>query len=189
MACQARTIGFFALILSAVLCAAPAFALAGATDKAVKIPNFQVVSKELWRGSAPSEADLALLTKRGLKTVVNLRQSGASATKEEAIARKLGLKYVHIPMGFGTPSPKSINQFLAVVTDPENQPVYVHCRQGADRTGAAVGIYRMLVQGWSFDKAYSEMRTHHFKPWLLTMKHTVAAWEPISPIQGKVAER
>ncbi len=189
MACQVRKFGFFALILSVVLFTAPAFALASDTDKVVEIPNFQVVSNELWRGSAPSEADLALLAKRGLKTVVNLRKPGASTTKEEAVAKKLGLKYVHIPMGFGTPSPKSINQFLAVVTNPVNQPVYVHCRQGADRTGAVVGIYRMLVQGWSFDKTYSEMRTHHFKPWLLTMKHTVAGWEPISPIQAKVAER
>lgn len=189
MACHVRAIGLLVLILSAVLCTAPAFAVAGNTDKAVEIPNFQVVSNELWRGSAPSEADLCLLSKRGLKTVVNLRRSGASAQREEAIAKKLGLKYVHIPMGFGTPSPTSINQFLAVVTNPENQPVYVHCRQGADRTGTVVGIYRMLVQGWSFDKTYSEMRTHHFKPWLLSMKHTVAAWEPISPTREKVAER
>jgi protein tyrosine/serine phosphatase len=189
MACQERVAGFFALILSVVLGAAPCFALTSDTDKAVEIPNFQIVSKELWRGSAPSESDLTELAKRGVKTVVNLRKPGAGTSKEETYARKLGLKYVHIPMGFGSPSPKSINQFLAIVTNPEYQPVYVHCLQGADRTGSVVGVYRMLVQGWTFDKAYSEMRSHHFKPWLVTMKHTVAAWEPVSPIQAKVAEK
>jgi protein tyrosine/serine phosphatase len=45
----------------------------------------------------------------------------------------------------------------------------VHCRQGADRTGAIVALYRVVVQGWSKQKALLEMKDggyHHNELWL-----------------------
>ena len=37
------------------------------------------------------------------------------------------------------------------------QPVFVHCQRGADRTGLAVAVYRVAVEGWSKEKAIEEM--------------------------------
>ena len=38
-----------------------------------------------------------------------------------------------------------------------NSSVFVHCQYGADRTGAAVAVYRVVVLGWTKDDAIAEM--------------------------------
>ena len=48
-------------------------------------------------------------------------------------------------------------RFLRMVTDPARQPVLVHCRHGADRTGAMVAVYRIVIEGWTKDDALQEM--------------------------------
>jgi protein tyrosine/serine phosphatase len=137
------------------------------------ISNFEVVSQELWRGAQPSEKAIAKLAENGVKTIVDLRYKGRGGDEESQVAQKNGIKYVNIPLGFENPSVEDVAKFMAIVSQPANQPVFVHCRQGADRTGAAVGIFRILHDRWSFAQAYDEMRTHHFKPWLGNLKSLV----------------
>jgi hypothetical protein len=40
--------------------------------------------------------------------------------------------------------------------------------------GALVAVFRVIHDHWSFNQAYSEMRSHHFKPWLASLKRMVA---------------
>jgi protein tyrosine/serine phosphatase len=149
-----------------------------------RIANFEEVSPTIWRGSRPSDVALEDLAGSGVKTIVDLRLDGTGCEHEHVYARRLGLKYVHIPMSFKKPTSTQIVQFLNIVNDKNNQPVYVHCRQGADRTGTLIGIYRTVMQGWNFDKTYAEMRDHHFKPFLTGMKKTVA-WFAANPESAK----
>ena len=165
-----------ALVLSISTCCNFAYAAPSSDDAnnsklSAVISNFQKVSRILWRGAAPSQKALTVLAKSGVKTIIDLRMSGKSTEKESKAATALGVQYVSIPMGYLHPRDDQIDSFLAVVNDPKNQPVYVHCRQGADRTGLLCGAFRVLVQGWSFDKAYIEARSHHFKPWLFPLKN------------------
>ena len=51
---------------------------------------------------------------------------------------------------------------MAIVSDPKNQPVYVHCLYGSDRTGAMVALYRMALQQWSAKAAIEEMKNGGF---------------------------
>lgn len=53
-------------------------------------------------------------------------------------------------------------KFLQIVNDPENQPVFVHCRHGSDRTGTMVAIYRMAVENWPRSRAINEMLDPRF---------------------------
>ena len=41
------------------------------------------------------------------------------------------------------PTPDQIVEFLRIVNDPANQPVFVHCWGGRHRTGVMTAIYRM----------------------------------------------
>ena len=43
------------------------------------------------------------------------------------------------------PTAQEIAAFMKIVTDPESQPVYVHCVGGRHRTGVMTAIYRMTV--------------------------------------------
>src|SRR5262249_62401605 len=57
---------------------------------------------------------------------------------------------------------------LKIMADPQNRPLLIHCQQGADRTGAMVALYRVVVQGWTAEKAVEEMTQggdHHSALW------------------------
>jgi protein tyrosine/serine phosphatase len=146
------------------------------TVPAVHVGNFERVSANLMRGGAPSAQALKELKAAGVKTIVNLRGGGAASKKEERAAKEIGLDYYNIPMGYSDPNLTKVSSVLDIIRDPAKQPVYVHCLQGADRTGMIVGIHRVLSDGWQFDQAYTEMRGHHFKPFLIPMRKTVQAF-------------
>lgn len=143
-------------------------------DLTGSINNFDIVSRGVWRGAAPSDAALNDLAAHGVKTIVDLRLTGLGTIEEQAHARKLGLNYVHIPLGYRGPTMAKLAQFLSLVENPEAQPVYVHCRYGSDRTGTLIGCFRVVHDHWTFDQAYNEMKSHHFKPWFTGMKKLVA---------------
>ena len=142
----------------------------------VHVMNFEQVSPILMRGGAPSEKALKELKAAGVKTIVNLRGGGGASKKEAGIAKAVGLDYYNIPMGYADPNLAKVSSVLDILRDPAKQPVYIHCMHGADRTGMMVGINRVLADGWQFDKAYTEMRGHHFKPFLIPMRRTVQAF-------------
>ncbi|GEM_PF-696296 len=151
-----------------------------------QINNFDVVSQGLWRGAAPSQQGMANLAQSGVKTIVDLRMAGQGAQQESQQAKQLGIKYFHIPLGFKGVSLPKMAQFLNIVDNPVNQPVFVHCRYGADRTGALVAIFRVLREHWTFAQAYSEMKSHHFKPWLAGLKRVVARVEESPKVQKEL---
>ena len=147
--------------------------IAGSSHAPDVVPNFQKLCTGLWRGAAPSDEALSTLAQDGVKTIVDLRMDGAGVDKESSTAHKLGINYYHFALGFNKPEAQKVQDILAIMTDPVNQPVFVHCRQGADRTGMLCGIYRRVWQGWTFERTYEEMRQHHFKPFLVTMRQQV----------------
>ncbi len=153
---------------------------------APQINNFDIVSQGLWRGAAPSQQGMAGLAQSGVKTIVDLRMAGQGAQQESQRAKQLGIKYFHIPLGFKGVSLPKVAQFLSIVDNPVNQPVFVHCRYGADRTGALVAVFRVLREHWTFAQAYSEMKSHHFKPWLAGLKRVVARVEESPKVQKEV---
>lgn len=100
-----------------------------ASIAAPSISNFDIVSEGLWRGAAPSNQAMQKLAEESrIKTIVDLRLAGLGAEEEASRAKKLGIKYIHIPLGFMGPSLCKVAQFLKYVSGSPNQPVFVHCR-------------------------------------------------------------
>lgn len=141
--------------------------------KKVSIGNFEQINGSILRGGLPSDANLKLLAQAGVKTILDLRMEGGGAEHEEIVVKSLGMEYIHIPLGFTSPEHQDMVKAVKVLANSTDKPVFVHCRQGADRTGMVVGLYRRLAQSWDFNKTYSEMRKHHFKPFLISMKKVV----------------
>jgi len=124
------------------------------------VPNFAKVSPELWRGAQPSIEGFHSLEAAGVKTIVNLRHThddmpALAGTK---------LKYLWLPEQPGFPEEKDVLIFLKVIENPNNRPVFVHCKEGKDRTGYIVAAYRIIDQGWSADDAIHEMFNFHYNP-------------------------
>jgi protein tyrosine/serine phosphatase len=112
------------------------------------------VSDTLYRGAQPEDEGWAELRKMGIRTVVNLRLTHSDRDETE----EHGPGYERISMEAWDADYDELVEFLQVVTDPEKQPVFVHCHHGADRTGLSVAAYRMAVQGWTAEEAVREMR-------------------------------
>lgn len=138
------------------------------------INNFFQVAPTIYRGATPAnEEAIRELSQMGIKSIINLRYSYFSVKRERSIAKRYGIKFFHVPLGYFKPSNEKTSQILKLMTNPENQPVFVHCRYGSDRTGMVIGLYRTIFQDWSFKRTYKEMRTYHFKPWFSGLRAIV----------------
>ena len=132
---------------------------------AVTIDNFGRVDNDYYRGSQPDREEYGELAKLGVKTVIDLQSDGKA--REKALVEQAGMSFYRIPLTTSErPSDAAVTQFLALVNDPENQPVYVHCAGGQHRTGVMTAVYRMTKYGWNEDKAYDEMKQYKFETFL-----------------------
>ena len=137
------------------------------------LPDFARVSDVLYRGAQPGPEGLERLKSMGIKTVVDLR--GASHRDELS---QVGLKYVHIPTNVLQIEDAKVIEFLRTVRDPANQPVFVHCEHGADRTGCYVAVYRMVEQGWSESDAEAELPNFHYNPFFGNIRTYLRQLDP-----------
>ena len=143
----------------ALTVALPAAAQPAAT---IHIDNFGQVNSAYYRGSQPKGHDYADLAAMGIKTLVNLTDGDADA-REPGLAREAGLSYFQIPMSTRkAPTAAQITEFLKIVNDPANQPVYVHCVGGRHRTGVMTALYRLTHDAWTAGRAFDEMKHYKF---------------------------
>ncbi|MEK6704781.1 MAG: dual specificity protein phosphatase family protein [Bdellovibrionota bacterium] len=134
-----------------------------------QIDRFFMVSPGIYRGSQPqSSEDYDFLQANGIKSILNLRTSSKTINQEKQIAieRRLGFESTPMSAVF-YPSNKTIQKAFNFLTSQSNQPVFVHCRLGKDRTGLIIGLYRMHFESWSPRDAYSEMKTFGYNPFYL----------------------
>jgi protein tyrosine/serine phosphatase len=122
------------------------------------LPNLHQVDAGYYRGAQPTAEGMAELVSMGIRTVVNLR---ALHSDRDEIG-KLPLGYEHISAKAWHAEDEDVIRFLKIVTNPEKQPIFVHCQHGADRTGTMTAVYRIVIQGWSKDNAIAEMTQGDF---------------------------
>ncbi len=144
-----------------------------ACAESADLPNFHQSAPGIWRGAAPTEAGLRQLKAMGVKTVIDLRIAPKTVKKEGLYARSLGFNWINLPMGSDPPTPKQVSTLLATLKQAPASPVFVHCQHGADRTGCMMGIYRVTQQGWTFPRAYAEMRSDGFNPRWVKLREAV----------------
>ena len=156
---------FLRCVLATAIAVAPAMpAMAGesrVTRAAITIGNFGEVSPTYFRGEQPEGSEYATLAAFGIKTVIDLQADGQA--NEQGQVEKAGMKFHRIPMTTHVaPTKAQIAEFLKLVNEPENQPVYVHCAGGKHRTGVMTAVYRMATDGWNSDQAFKEMKSYKF---------------------------
>jgi uncharacterized protein (TIGR01244 family) len=112
---------------------------AGTVPAPVNLPTegmfqakFVSVGDNVFIGGQPTEKALRELRAKGVTTIVNLRMPEEMARvefDEAALARGLGMRYVHIPMR-GTPEnpygPKELDTFAAAMASADGK-LLLHC--------------------------------------------------------------
>lgn len=121
--------------------------------------NVGRVVPSIYRGEQPGPTGYATLRQLGVKTVIDLRTTAS----EKAQVEKAGMRAIAMPIEMSRKGLRQkVDRVVALMADPANQPVYVHCRHGQDRTGIVVAAYRMSQQGWSLPDAEAEMQAFGF---------------------------
>ena len=122
-----------------------------------ELPRFQQVSERLFRGGQPRVGGITKLRELGINTVINLRGTSARTKAEAEEVRALGLSYFNIALpNWGRPQDSRVARIFEVINAPENGRVFIHCKDGVDRTGMIIAIHRMTNERWSTDQALAE---------------------------------
>ena len=128
----------------------------------IRIENFGCINENYYRGAQPGKKDYADLAALGVKTIIDLQRDGEAG--EQKLVEAAGMKFFRIGLTTSAaPTPEQTSQFLQIVNDPVNQPVFVHCKGGRHRTGEMTAVYRITHDNWSADNAYAEMKQYEFE--------------------------
>lgn len=144
-------------LMASLLLLALALDALGQEARYAELPNFHQVNSQLYRGAQPQSDGPQKLKALGVRTIVNLRRKGEQTQDEGDTARAIGLRYYNVPLPeFSRPKDTDVQQVLDIINAPENQPVFVHCRHGEDRTGTIIACYRITHDGWNAGQAKKE---------------------------------
>jgi protein tyrosine phosphatase (PTP) superfamily phosphohydrolase (DUF442 family) len=133
------------------------FASAQDATGQIGLPRFHQVSERLFRGGQPRAGGIRRLAELGIDTIVNLRGASARTRSDEAEARALGLNYFNVPLPvWGRPDEARVRRVIEIIAAPESGRVFVHCKDGVDRTGTVIALHRIIHEGWKTDDALVE---------------------------------
>src|SRR6266704_2906230 len=122
------------------------------------ITNFAQIETTVACAGAVTPASVAEIKKMGYKAIFNLRlptEQGADIEGEAAAAKAAGVNFVHLPLNAASPDPAVVDSFLKAITEPGNQPAFIHCASG-NRAAAMWFIKRVVVDKWDNDRAMVE---------------------------------
>lgn len=121
----------------------------------------EVIPGQVYRGAQPSAQSLEnLIRKYKIRTVLNARGCcwpDDWYTAEAGICQRLGVNLedicfsaVHLPS-------RDELRVLIDVLDRAERPIFIHCRQGADRTGLTAVAAELMLEGSTFDHASRQL--------------------------------
>jgi uncharacterized protein (TIGR01244 family) len=122
------------------------------------ITNFSQVETTVACAGAITPGSVAGIKKMGFASIINLRlpnEPGADIDGEAAAAKAAGINFVHLPLSPSAPDPAVADQFIKTITEPGNEPAFIHCASG-NRAAAMWLIKRVLIDKWDNDRASEE---------------------------------
>ena len=135
------------------------------------VPNFAQVNADFYRGGQPTEDGVKELAKMGVKTIIDLRGEDKLSEKEAVWAKNAGVKFVSVNLSnWFKPKTSDIESVIKQIDVADNQPVFLHCKRGADRTGTVAAIYRISHDNYTAKQATDEAKKYNFGWWQFWMK-------------------
>lgn len=175
-------------LLSTLLVVVPVGCGTGLYDdfaRLTPLDNFRVVEPgRLYRSAQLDATTLELLVDVfGIRTVVNLRGENPDEAwyeNEREVLEAQGVELVDVRMSATVlPAREELLKLYDGFLTAE-EPILIHCQAGADRTGAAAAIWRMVVLGEPRDAAARELCVcyGHFEAFTPAMDELVRIFQP-----------
>ena|SRR5580700_7475251 len=165
----------------------PAFAASSSISSVPGINNFHEVDQQVYRGAQPTDEGFRYLSKLGVKVVLDLREHDARSLAEERVVTADGMRYVNVPMtGMTPPTEAETSTVLRLLEDPAAGPVFVHCKRGADRTGAVIAAYRIDHDRWDNSRALKEAMSNGMR-WLQFRRQKYISTLPVRTAEASNA--
>jgi protein tyrosine phosphatase (PTP) superfamily phosphohydrolase (DUF442 family) len=143
------------------------------------IKNFDQVDAHVYRGAQPTTEGYQYLAKIGVKTIIDLREPGDRSKAEQREVSSAGMKYVNVPMtGLTPPTNAEITTLLALMEDGASGAVFVHCRRGADRTGAVIAAYHIDHDKWDNAHALQDAKAHLMSFFEIPRQNFIRTFQP-----------
>ena len=134
------------------------------------LSNVGRIAPGVYRGAQPGADGYATLKKMGIRTVIDFRTTENDRQQVE----KAGMRSISVPIEMSRDGLREkVDRVVALMADPANQPVFIHCRHGQDRTGIVSAAYRMKVEGWSLKDAETEMQAFGFNDVWINFKRFI----------------
>lgn len=129
----------------------PAFAPLGEPS----LHNGHRVSDKVLSGAQPEgEASFKALSDLGVKTIISV--DGAKPDVE--LARKYGLRYIHIPISYSDVQPHDGKAIAKAIREIPGR-VYIHCHHGKHRSAAATAVACVYAGEIKPEQAEDVLRT------------------------------
>ncbi len=121
------------------------------------LDNFYKVSEGVYRSEQPDSEDFDSIVSVGIGEILSLREHHSD--NDEAETHKVTLHRIEV--NTGKMNEEQLKEALKIIIDRKS-PILVHCWHGSDRTGAVIASYRVVVEGWSKEKAIDELQNGSF---------------------------
>jgi protein tyrosine phosphatase (PTP) superfamily phosphohydrolase (DUF442 family) len=146
--------------------------------------NLVAYTPTLLVGSAPDDdRGFQSLKSLGVRTIISVD----GARPDAAAARRAGLRYIHLPIGYNGMDRDRTLQIAAAIRDAQAEnpggPVYVHCHHGKHRAAGAAAAAAVTLGELTNDQATGKLRVSGTSPSYPGLFACVAAAAPAAAAQ------
>jgi protein tyrosine/serine phosphatase len=121
--------------------------------------NRHALSDRVWRSAQPAPHDIALLARRGVRTIVNLRGSRdcGSYRLEQAACARYGIRLIDFQARSRAAPDRAFFHQAKALLESVDYPMLMHCKSGADRVGLMSALYMIFIEGRPVEEAKRQL--------------------------------
>jgi len=137
------------------------------------IPNLHRVDSRIYRSGLLDSNNISTVKSYGIKSIISLKTNADEVMFERLWALENGVQFINIPIQIMDYSEYTKNKFFDVYHMMRTMPppVLVHCTYGSDRTGVAIGLWRIFENTWPLRSTLHEMDYYGFNPLFSVWKY------------------